>query len=84
MDEIQKVLIKSGRKDLAQEYHNKISQIKMEASLKDILNKIKKILEAENVEELPKTFQQRLIEETAELLKFDPTKGKYIISPNYN
>jgi len=81
MDEIQKVLIKSGRKDLAQEYHKKISEIKIESNLKNILKKIKEIFEIENVEQLPKSIQQRLIEETVELLKFDPTKNKYILTP---
>ena len=29
MDETQRILIKAGRKDLAQEYYNKISKVKL-------------------------------------------------------
>jgi len=66
MDNIQKELIKAGRKDLAQEYYKKIS-LKISPELRDLLDAFTNFrtkLVSYRVQEEAKTYQKQVNEIT--------------------
>lgn len=50
-------------------------------NIRQVLDKLKDALRVEDVEDIPDAVKQRFLEEAAELMKFDPSKGKYIVQP---
>lgn len=83
MDEIQKVLIKAGRKDLAQKYYKKIARDRMvELALREIKPKMRELWREllQKYKSLDKELKSEIFYDLIEFSRTELENIQYIIS----